>query len=99
MSPTVYYGPLVNPKNLHEYQALPHALLGVSSAGIIEWIEPDVPDSSVLQDVLVKHGYTSVEDVKIVELRRGEFLLPGFIDTHTVRAYLTASPSTVLILP
>ncbi|KAL6305304.1 Metallo-dependent hydrolase [Sparassis latifolia] len=77
----LYYGALVSPISLTEYAALPHALLAVSHAtGEIEWVEEDVA-AGVLQDVLAKHGY--VDDVDLVELKVGEFLIPGFIDTHT----------------
>ncbi|TCD64149.1 hypothetical protein EIP91_004498 [Steccherinum ochraceum] len=81
---TVFYGALVTPTtgSLSTYLALPKAVLCVShDSGIIQWIEEDVP-SSLLQDVLAKHGITG-EDVSLVELETGEFLIPGFIDTHT----------------
>ncbi|KAI0934761.1 hypothetical protein AcV5_006501 [Taiwanofungus camphoratus] len=78
---TVYYGGLITPGTLTEYIALPHALLSVSgSTGEIEWIEEDVPES-MLQNVLAKHGMLSGFD--LLALKLGEFLMPGFIDTHT----------------
>ena len=80
---TLFYGALVSPTSLSSYIASPHALLAVSkSSGRIAWVEEDVP-AAVLQDTLAKHGIL-VEDVDLIELKRGEFLLPGFIDTHTV---------------
>ncbi|OCH93398.1 guanine deaminase [Obba rivulosa] len=79
-SSTVFYGALISPTSLTTYLALPHALISVSPAGEIEWLEHDVP-ASQLQDVLARHGLLS--DIEIVELRKGEFLIPGFIDTHT----------------
>lgn len=79
--PVVYYGALVEPVDLRTFRALPRALVAVSPAsGDIEWVEDEVP-AHALQDVLAKHG---VEGAEIVELRRGEFLMPGFVDTHTV---------------
>lgn len=82
---TIFYGALVTPKSLTAYDALPHAVLCVSgSTGHIDWIEPDVPASSLL-NVLAKHGLLDLTGVDIIELKPGEFLLPGFIDTHTVR--------------
>ncbi|KAI0362415.1 guanine deaminase [Trametes cingulata] len=78
---TIFYGALVTPTSLTEYRALPHALLAVSrETGDIEWVEDDVP-AAQLQDVLARHGVLA-EDVDIVELKLGEFLMPGFIDTH-----------------
>lgn len=81
---TVFYGALVSPTSLTSYLAAPHALLAVSkSSGTIEWVEEDVA-SDALQDTMAKHGIVT-EDVDLIELKHGEFLLPGFIDTHTVR--------------
>ncbi|KAI0780664.1 guanine deaminase [Trametes elegans] len=78
---TIFYGGLISPVSLTEYHALPHALLAVSRAtGDIEWIENDVP-AGELQDVLARHGATT-EDADVVELKLGEFLMPGLIDTH-----------------
>jgi hypothetical protein len=82
---TIFYGPLVNPKSLSSFQALPRCLLAVGSSGHIDWIEEDVHESA-LQNVLAQHA--SLEE-HLVSLRHGEFILPGFVDTHTVRILLT----------
>ncbi len=83
---TIFYGALINPVSLTSYDALPHAVLSVSrQTGNIDWVEKDVPASS-LQDVLAQHGVVDMSDVELVELKDGEFLMPGFIDTHTVSA-------------
>ncbi|KAJ8519515.1 hypothetical protein ONZ45_g3543 [Pleurotus djamor] len=79
MTPTVYYGAVVNPLTLTSYQALPQCLLAISSEGTIAWMVEDVPDSMV-QDVMSENGWT---DAEVVMLKQGEFLMPGFIDTHT----------------
>jgi guanine deaminase len=79
---TVFYGAVVNPVDLSSFQALPRAALAVTAAGEIAWIEEDV-ESSSLQEILGARGWL---DADVVELRLGEFLLPGFIDTHTVRS-------------
>lgn len=78
---TVFYGPLLSPLSLTAYAALPRALVCVSSDGDIAWRLDDVAPYD-LQLALSTHG---AEDAELVELRRGEFLLPGFVDTHTVR--------------
>ena len=88
---TIFYGALVTPISLTSYKALPHALLAVSkSTGLIEWLEEDVA-SGELQDTLAKHGiFIAGEyqaDFELIELQFGEFLLPGFIDTHTVSVW------------
>lgn len=81
---TIFYGALVSPRSLTAYTTSPNALLCVSRrSGNIEWVEHDV-HASALQDVLAKHGL-GLEDVDMVELKHGEFLMPGFIDTHLVR--------------
>ncbi|THH30367.1 hypothetical protein EUX98_g3820 [Antrodiella citrinella] len=81
---TVFYGPLVTPTtgSLSSYLAIPNAALSVSrDTGTIQWIEEDVHPSA-LQDVMAKYGIVG-EDLFLVELQTGEFLIPGFIDTHT----------------
>ena len=78
----LFYGAVVTPTSLTLYAALPHALLCVSSkTGKIEWIEDHVPPYE-LQNTLAKHGLVDAQN--ITELKSGEFLMPGFIDTHTV---------------
>lgn len=81
-SRTIFYGPVVNPISHSSFQALPRCLLAVGPTGDIDWIVDDVHES-VLLGVLAQHGSA---DIPLVVLRRGEFLLPGFVDTHTVRS-------------
>jgi guanine deaminase len=75
--PTVYYGSVINPTSLDAYEASPHCLIAVSSRGDIDWLVHDVPDSMV-QEVMGQQGCT---DAEVVTLKRGEFIIPGFIDT------------------
>ena len=82
---TIFYGPLVNPKSLSYFQALPRCLLAVGASGQIDWIEEDVQESALL-NVLAQHGSLGIP---LVSLRHGEFILPGFVDTHTVRVFLS----------
>jgi guanine deaminase len=81
---TIFYGPVVNPKSHSSFQALPRCLLAVGASGQIDWMEEDVHESAVL-NVLAQHGSL---DIPLVSLRHGEFILPGFVDTHTVRMLL-----------
>ncbi|RDB22164.1 Guanine deaminase [Hypsizygus marmoreus] len=76
---TIYYGAVINPQSLTAYQALPHCLLAVGPIGTIDWIVDDVQEYE-LQDALAAKGCI---DVDVVALRAGEFLMPGFVDTHT----------------
>jgi hypothetical protein len=87
---TVFYGPIVNPKSTASFLLLPNALLAVAASGSVDWIEDNVLPSS-LQDVLARHGSL---DTPLIALKHGEFLLPGFVDTHTVRVPSTP-PSLV----
>jgi len=78
---TVFYGAVINPRTLSNYQASPNCLLSVSPSGDIDWLEDSVEDSEV-QDILLRHGCL---DADLVILKHGEFIMPGFVDTHTVR--------------
>jgi Predicted metal-dependent hydrolase with the TIM-barrel fold len=82
---TVYYGAVINPQTLTFYQALPNCLLAVGPTGEIDWIVEDVA-SSMVQETMAQKGSA---DVDVVDLKRGEFIMPGFIDTHTVCVQLT----------
>lgn len=83
MSSVVYYGAVVNPTSLTGYSALPRCLFSVDSSGAIEWMV-DTVESYELQDVLAAKG---VVDAHVVEIPDGMFIMPGFIDTHTVRSH------------
>ncbi|KAI0306611.1 guanine deaminase [Multifurca ochricompacta] len=75
----IFYGPLINPKSVSSFQALPKCLLAVGASGNIDWIEEHVHESA-LQDVLAHRGSLNVS---FIRLKHGEFILPGFVDTHT----------------
>jgi guanine deaminase len=81
--PTVYHGAVINPKTLTSYDALPNCLIAVSSIGDIDWIVDDVVDSMV-QEIMSQKGCLEAE---VISLKQGEFIIPGFIDTHTVSPY------------
>lgn len=76
---TVFYGAVINPNTLTTYRTLPRCLLAVGSSGDIEWMVDDVPEHQ-LQETLARNGSV---DADFVALHPTEFLLPGFIDTHT----------------
>ncbi|KAI0273592.1 hypothetical protein BC834DRAFT_816347 [Gloeopeniophorella convolvens] len=78
-SQTVFYGPVINPESTSSFHTLPACLLAVGASGEIDWIAHDVHESAI-QDVLAQHGSL---DTHLVQLNHGEFLLPGFVDTHT----------------
>lgn len=72
--------------SVHEAQFLERALLAVSPEGIIEWVVPDV-DPSQIQDVALQQGVVVDDSVDVYELKYGEWLMPGFVDTHTVNYF------------
>ncbi|KAJ2912504.1 hypothetical protein MD484_g7910, partial [Candolleomyces efflorescens] len=76
---TLFYGAVINPQALTSYDVLPRCLLAVGNTGNIDWMVEDVAPHD-LQQVLAQHGCS---DEYLVELKDGEFLLPGFVDTHT----------------
>ncbi|EKM55167.1 uncharacterized protein PHACADRAFT_255596 [Phanerochaete carnosa HHB-10118-sp] len=79
---TLFYGALITPKSLTEYTAAPQALVCVSKvSGNIDWIELDVP-SHKFEDTLASYGLVNLRDFEFIELKHGEFIMPGFIDTH-----------------
>ena len=77
---TVYYGSIVNPETLTSYKALPRGLLAVNDDGFIDWLIEDVAYEHI-QHAMIQNGAISA-DLRL--LKPGEFLMPGFIDTHTV---------------
>ena len=78
---SVYYGSVVNPISPASYDTLLNCLIGVNRQGDIEWMVDRVPVTAI-QDTLAQKG---CPDAETVILSAGEFIIPGFIDTHTVR--------------
>ena len=86
---TLYYGAIIgpqerNPKESISYNAWPRCLLEVSEEGKLVRIVPHVSESDI-QDTLKREGLGNSD---VIFIPRGEFLMPGFIDTHTV-SYLS----------
>ena len=79
---SVFYGPVINPVSLTEYKVIPRCLLAIGPDGNIIWMLEDIP-SHLLLDTLARQGLVNID---IVALRDGEFIIPGFIDTHTVES-------------
>lgn len=81
----VYYGAVINPqeRNPNEpisYKAWPRSLLAVSEDGRIVRLFPHVSESDIT-GTLEREG---LRDYVLVKLTPGEFIMPGFVDTHTV---------------
>lgn len=80
----VFYGPVINPVSLTSFNTLPHCLLSIDPSGKIEWMIDNVDKHQIQQTLASK----ALSNVNIVYLKDGEFLMPGFIDTHTVYALI-----------
>ncbi|KAF5349108.1 hypothetical protein D9756_009459 [Leucocoprinus leucothites] len=76
---TIFYGAVVTPISLKHWKALPNCLVVVGPTGNIEWMIDDV-EHHRLEEMLSPKGYLTSE---VIVLEEGEFLIPGFIDTHT----------------
>lgn len=78
---TIFYGPVINPVSPDTTHYLPHALLAVNGdSGKIIWREDSVQPHEI-QSRLALHA-ASIHDVEFIELKKGEFIMPGFVDTH-----------------
>ncbi|KZO91788.1 Metallo-dependent hydrolase [Calocera viscosa TUFC12733] len=81
--PLIIYGPLITPLSKRDALFSDCSLVAVSAQGLIEWVEHSV-EPEQLQDLLAKHGRsTEDQDTQFVELKWGEWIMPGFVDTHT----------------
>ncbi|KAF9069871.1 hypothetical protein BDP27DRAFT_1324738 [Rhodocollybia butyracea] len=81
---TIFHGPLINPTSLLSFDTIPKCLVGVNSDGNIAWIERDVSDGQVKEAMDRKgHLHSDGLEVEVIELKEGQFIMPGFIDTHT----------------
>ena len=79
-APTIFYGPVINPISLTHFDTLPYCLLSIDPSGKIEWMIDNVYEHQLQKTLSSK----ALSHAKIVYLKDGEFLMPGFIDTHTV---------------
>ncbi|KAK4701263.1 guanine deaminase, partial [Phenoliferia sp. Uapishka_3] len=75
----VFYGSLIHSLTLTNLEVLPSALLGINQAGIIAFLDKSISPDQV-EATIKSHGW---EGAELVRLKRGEFLCPGFVDTHT----------------
>ena len=90
-TPKVFYGPVINPDNLTFHFTLPHCLLSVDASGEIDWMMEDVDEDELEKTLESK----KVHKDHLVRLNDGEFLMPGFIDTHTVKTFLITQRSSL----
>jgi guanine deaminase len=81
----LFLGSIVTPVSLLELRYVKAGALGVDTDGVIQFVEDIASDhvEGALRDLLDKHGWKEGE-CEVVEMKQGEFLCPGLIDTHTV---------------
>jgi hypothetical protein len=78
-------GSLISPVTLSSYRALVNALIYVNDRGIIEYVrECDLVSSELAIQSFLYTANIPSHSIHIIRLKRGEFLVPGFVDTHTV---------------
>ncbi|CAG8489556.1 425_t:CDS:2 [Ambispora leptoticha] len=70
----IFHGTFIHSVSLDKLEVIKNGLMGVDTHGSIAFVEREV-DVSKIQEVLAKLGVEGEE--------KGQFLLPGFIDTHT----------------
>ncbi|KZW04341.1 guanine deaminase [Exidia glandulosa HHB12029] len=80
--PTIFYGPILHTLNHHTLQILPRALLAVAGGRIAWLIENVLPSDSgdTIRSAAASKGW---HVARLHALKDGEFIIPGFIDTHT----------------
>ncbi|GAA5847273.1 hypothetical protein JCM5353_002666 [Sporobolomyces roseus] len=87
MAPTlsrrIFHGTAIHSKNLTEIEYLHNTLIGVDETGLIAFVEENIEEEDVEENIK-QHGWNlSEEGVELIRIHKGEFLIPGFVDTHT----------------
>lgn len=87
---TFFYGGVVTPIDPRQWDVIPKCLLMVGPTGDIIWMSEDIEINMPGGEIMVQapNGRCIAG---FVFLREGEFIIPGFIDTHTVRISATRS--------
>lgn len=75
----MFYGSLVHSLSLTEIEYLENALLGVDEYGVIAFLDKAVSSTADVDQLLEAHGW-SRQDTLVVEMKRGEFLVPGWVN-------------------
>jgi guanine deaminase len=76
---SAFYGTFIHSKSAQELEVISNGLLLISFSGEIISLDKDVVEDNIPQ-ILSDHGGSSPLPVK--RLKRGEFIIPGFVDTH-----------------
>ncbi|CAB4392869.1 unnamed protein product [Rhizophagus irregularis] len=76
----VFYGTLIHSLSLANLEILQNTLLGVDISGKIAFLEKNVLDETTLNHIISQWEFPEQE---VIRLSKRQFLMPGFIDTHT----------------
>ncbi|KAG9252433.1 guanine deaminase [Emericellopsis atlantica] len=74
MAPKIFYGAVIHSKSLEELEILEDATLVVDANGDIVEFKKSRDDAITMASI--------PKDAEVYRLPRGEFLIPGFVDTH-----------------
>lgn len=78
--PLAFHGTVIHSRSLNELEILHDCFVLVDKAGKIQALQADVqPDK--INSIVTEYGYAP-DVFPVKHLRRGEFLCPGFVDTH-----------------
>lgn len=72
----MFYGTLVHSLSLTEIEYLENSLLGVDENGVIAFLDKEVSSAADVDQRLEAQGW-SRQDAQVVEMKRGDFLMPG----------------------
>lgn len=78
--PLAFHGTVIHSRSLNELEILHDCFVLVDKAGKIQALQADVEPTQI-NSIVSDHGYAP-DVFPVKHLRRGEFLCPGFVDTH-----------------
>ncbi len=81
-TPLLFHGTFIHSVSPEQVEIILNGLLVVSHEGKIIFLRANVPAPDVKKLLGFLPGLPNVSDLPIRFLTRGEFLVPGFIDTH-----------------
>ncbi|OAQ97865.1 hypothetical protein LLEC1_07648 [Akanthomyces lecanii] len=73
-----FYGTVIYSENLEKISILENALLVVDGRGSIAAVEADVQKEKVSERLEALNA----SELSVTELKKGQFIMPGFVDTH-----------------
>lgn len=83
--PLLISGSVISPVDKLNYESLPNAFVYVGDDGVIKAIHQTWPGGASMTEEVFLRKVGHRGGLEKLRLAKGEFLIPGFIDTHTVR--------------